>query len=183
MAANLKSRAGAAKLGVPLMILCFLTVGGFLYWLSRSAEPTEVAEVVEETGAALANVVALSEFSTGTAAYVGQEVTLEGIEVVSLLGTQALWMNLENGTPYLLHLTEMALADSVAVAQGDVVTVSGAVMEMSDSILDAWAAAGAFSQETDRIQAEFAVDFLEVTLVIADAAEEGDEEAASEPSS
>ena len=113
----------------------------------------------------ISTAAALSEFSTGTAAYVGQEVTLEGIEVVSLLGTQALWMNLDNGTPYLLHLTEMALADSVAVAQGDVVTVNGTVMEMSDSILDAWAAAGAFSQETDRIQAEFAVDFLEVTSI------------------
>ncbi len=183
MATELKSRAGAAKLGVPLMILCFLTVGGFLFWLSRTAEPTQVAQPVEEAGEALANVVSLADFSTGTADYIGQEVTLEDIEVVQVLGTQALWTNLVGGTPYLLHLTETALADSVTIAQGDRVTVAGSVMAMSDSILNAWEAAGAFPQATDRIQAEFAEDFLEVTAVSGGAADAESEEATSEPSS
>ena len=38
-----KSRAGAAKLATPLMILCFLAMGGFLYWLSTRTGPEDGA--------------------------------------------------------------------------------------------------------------------------------------------
>ena len=45
--ANLGSRKGFAdKLALPLMILAFLVVIGFLYWLNATAEPTEI--VIEE---------------------------------------------------------------------------------------------------------------------------------------
>lgn len=181
MAMFLKSRAGSARLGTPLMILCFLAIGGFLYWLSITAEPTTI--VVEEVAEGeLANVVSVADFSAATSSYIGQEVSLEAIAVTSLLGPHAFWMSLDDAqqTPYLLHLSEAALADSVPVMSGGSVTVTGMVTTMSDSILDAWEAAGAFPQETDRFLAEFSENFIEVSLVSADEAESGEE---SEPSS
>ena len=177
----LKSRAGAAKLGTPLMILCFLAIGGFLYWLSITAEPTTI--VVEEVSDdELANVVVFADFSAATGSYVGQEISLEDIAVTSLLGPHCFWTSLADAqqTAYLLHFSEAALADSVSVMSGASVTVTGTVMAMSDSILDAWEAAGAFPQSTDRFQAEFAEDFIEVSSVAMDEAESGE---ASEPSS
>ena len=177
----LKSRAGSARLGTPLMILCFLAIGGFLYWLSITAEPTAVVvEEVSEEGPE--NVVAFAEFSAATDSYIGRQISLEGIAVTSLLGPHSFWTSLDDaqGTAYLLHFSEAALADSVSVTSGISVTVTGMVMAMSDSILDAWEAAGAFPQESDRFQAEFAEDFIEVSSVATDEAESGGE---SEPSS
>ncbi len=179
MAKVLKSRVGAARLGAPLMILCFLAIGGFLYWLSVTAEPTEVVveeEVAEELGA---DMVAFADFSAGTDAYLGREITLQRIAVASLLGPHCVWTLLENDQqdPYLLHFAESALADSVEMVGGGLLSVTGTVMAMSDSVLDAWEAAGAFPRESDRVQAEFAEDFIEVTSV-ADA-----EAGSAEPSS
>jgi hypothetical protein len=168
----LKSRAGAAKLGTPLMVLCFLAIGGFLYWLSITAEPTTI--VVEEVvNTELTNAVAFADFSAATDSYMGQVISLEGIDVTSLLGPQAFWTSLEDAqrTAYLLHFSEAALADSVSVMSGNSVTVTGMVTAMSDSILDAWEAAGAFPQENDRLLAEFAEDFIEVSSVSVDGAE------------
>ena len=42
MATLLKSRAGSANLGTPLMITSFVVVAGFLFWLSVTAKPTEI---------------------------------------------------------------------------------------------------------------------------------------------
>ena len=42
------SRRGAADLGMPLMIVAFLVIGGFMWWLSGQAEAERAAlEVVE----------------------------------------------------------------------------------------------------------------------------------------
>lgn len=177
----LKSRAGSARLGTPMMVLCFLAIGGFLYWLSITAEPTAI--VVEEVADdELVNAVSFADFSMATGSYVGQEISLEGIDVTSLLGPHSFWTSLEDAqqTAYLLHFSEAALADSVSVMAGGSVTVTGMVTAMSDSILDAWQAAGAFPQESDRFQAEFAEDFIEVSSVSVEGAESGGE---SEPSS
>ncbi len=177
----LKSQAGSARLGTPMMVLCFLAIGGFLYWLSITAEPTAI--VVEEVADdELINAIPFADFSMATDSYIGQQISLEGIAVTSLLGPHSFWTSLEDAqqTAYLLHFSESALADSMSVMAGASVTVTGMVMAMSDSILDAWQAAGAFPQESDRFQAEFAEDFIEVSLVSVDGAESGQE---SEPSS
>ena len=164
--ATLKSRAGAAKLGAPLMILSFLMVAGFIFWLSVTAEPTEIAVVEPE--ADLENVVAFGAFSAGPAEYLGEVVSLEDVPITALLGNHSFWMNLTdaNGTAYLLHLSDSLVADSlVSVSREMVVTVTGAVVAMNDSVLDAWEAAGAFNIEVDRSLAEFAENFIEVTLI------------------
>lgn len=164
--ATLKSRAGAAKLGAPLMVLSFLMVAGFMYWLSVTAEPTEVVEVTPD--AVLENVVSFEAFSAGPSEYLAEVVSLEDVTVTSLLGYHSFWTNLvdANATAYLLHLSDSLVADSlVSVSTGMVVTVTGTVTAMNDSILDAWDAAGAYSVAVDRTLAEFAENFIEVTLI------------------
>ena len=164
--ATLKSRAGAAELGAPLMILSFLMVAGFIFWLSVTAEPTEIAVVAPEE--VLENVVTLEVFSVGPGEYVGKVVSLEDIEVEALFGNHGFWWNLKdaNGSGYLLHLSDSLLADStVSVAAGMTIAVTGEVVETSDSVLDAWEAAGAFRVPVDRVLAgsTYHLNFLEVT--------------------
>ena len=166
--ATLKSRAGAAKLGAPLMILSFLMVAGFIFWLSVTAEPTEI-EVVEPDDV-LENMVTIEAFSAGPAGFVGELVSLEDIHVVALFGNHGFWTNLtdEQGNGYLFHLSDSLIADStVSVAAGMTVSVTGAVVETTDSVLDAWDAAGAFSNPVDRLVAEstYYLNFIEVSLI------------------
>ena len=165
MGTFVKSRAGSVRLGTMLMILCFVTIGGFMYWLSITAEPTEV--VVVEPEEEVLNAVPFDDFSAGTASYVGQEITLQGITVTTLLGQHAFWTELTDlqNTAYLLHFSEALVTDSTSVTAGTTVDVTGMVTAMSDSILDAWQAAGAFPQDIDRTLAEFAENFVEVTSI------------------
>lgn len=167
MEAHSKSRAGAVNPGVPLMMLSFLVVAGFLWWLSRTAEPTESPADAPAAEDEAVNQVPLADFFANTSAYMGQEVTLTEIAVTSLLGPHAFWTALGEafGNPYLVHLSEAVRADSVVVTPGVPVTVTGTVHAMSDSILADWDEAGAFPQESDRFQAEFAQSFLEVASV------------------
>ena len=160
----LKSRAGAVRLATLLMILCFLGVTGFLYWLSITAEPTEI--VIEEPEAEMVNEVAFAAFSAGTDAFVGQEISIRAVSVTSLLEPHAFWTYLADGqTPYLLHLSEALLADSVTVSTGAAYDVTGMVTVMTVDILDAWEAAGAFPLAVNRSLAEFAENFIEVTAI------------------
>ena len=168
MATLLKSRDGGGQTSTLLMLAAFGAVTGFLYWLSKVAEPTEspadeVAAGVEDEGM----VVDFADFSNGTEAYVGQTVTLRGVAVTQRFGPNAFWATLSNpgNTSYLVHLSPAALADSVEIEAGAAYDLSGAVHAMSDSVLDAWAAAGEFVQENDRFLAEYAIDFLEVARI------------------
>jgi hypothetical protein len=56
------------------------------------------------------------------------------------------------------------MAEGVAVAAGNSVTVTGTVRSMNDSTLVAWTAAGSI-QQGDRIVAEFATHFIEAVQV------------------
>ena len=186
MVTLLNSRSGAVRPGTLLMLLSFLVVGGFLYWLSVTAKPTEVV-IEEPEDDVMVNEVAFADFSGGPPAYVGQELTLRSVAVTSLLRPHAFWTSLEDGqsTAYLLHFSDALQADSAAVTEGTSVDVTGTVMQMSDSILDAWEAAGAFPNEIDRTLAEFAETFIEVTVLGGDGAGDDSSEAgeASESSS
>lgn len=185
MASKSRTQAGAVKPEALLMLTSFLVVAGFLYWLSARAVPTEVA-VPEPEDEPMTGEVAMTEFSVATASYVGQEIALRGISVATLLGAHAFWTNLDDAqkTPYLVHLSDALLADSATVVAGTTVDVVGTVLAMSDSILDAWEAAGAFTNgETDRFQAEFAETFLEISSVADAELAEPAGEPSAEPSS
>ena len=169
--ATLKSRAGAAKLGAPLMIMSFLMVAGFLYWLSVTAEPTEVAVV--EADSELVNLVTLADFSAGPETFLGRTVSLEGISLGSPLGNHAHWLTLEdeNRNGYVLHFSDDLRSDTTvalsSLAEGMVVSVTGVVTETTDSVVEVWDAAGAFDAELDKIlpMSVRHLNFLEVRAI------------------
>ena len=170
MATSLESRAGAARLGTPLMITSFLMVTGFLYWLSVTAKPTEI--VLPDPEEDLVNVVDFGEFSTGPGEYLGKLVSLEGIEVRTAYGNHGHWINLSDAhsTGYLLHVSDSLRADTTAVSsipEGTVVNLTGRVVETTDSVLDAWEAAGGFTGSLDRRLAESTryLNFIEVRRI------------------
>ena len=152
------SRAGAVRLGLPLMILSFLVMAGFLYWLSTYEAPeVEVDDdsMVSQDGL---NEVAFEDFVLGTQSFMGEEITLRFVDVNSTVGSRLFWTMLPGSNPYLMHISEEALADSVEVLDGLRVDITGMVTELSDSVLDVWMEAGILRNDGDRLQAMFAVD-------------------------
>ena len=155
------SKGGTSLL---LMIASFLAIGGFLWWLSISAEPTEVAIVEEEEAEEDAGIptVEVGTFAADPRSYVGQEIRFRNLSVASTLGPEAFWFQLPNETPYLVKLDSSLVAGGTDFQAGEGIRrVVGTVHEMTDSVLDAWQAAEAFTNETQRIEAEFATTFLE----------------------
>jgi hypothetical protein len=154
------------------MVATFVVVGAFMYWLAVTAEPSG-PRVVEEDDAAGADVaaatVALEDLIAGVGNYVGTDVRLEGIPVVSRLGTQAFWTATSTGTPFLIRFTPEALAEGVTVDGSQALTVVGRVFLMSDSVIVSWEQDGVISGAGDRAQAEFATAFLEAKVVEAGA--------------
>ena len=163
---NAKSRAGSANLGTPLMILSFGAIAGFIYWLSANAEPTQIA-VEEPSEVVSGDLVSMAAFSTGPAGFLGTEIQLQNIPVASALGPHAFWTSLQdaNDTPYLVRFGADLVAGGASASAGSRVDITGTVVAMSDSILNAWEAGGSFPGSADRIQAEFAEDFLEITSI------------------
>lgn len=161
------TRAGAAsKLSLPLMILAFVAVIGFMYWLNITAQPTEVAvaeEGLEDDETAV--TVSLGDFQMNPESYEGQSIRLNGVQVSSRLGGQAFWTTLPNEQPYLIHFGTDLVTEEFSVTQGDVVNLMGTVMMMSPEVLDAWQAGGAFTNDVQRIEAEFATSFVEASSV------------------
>lgn len=163
------SRRGAANLGLPLMVLTFLLLGGFMYWLYSTAEPTQpavVEEVEEPQDTFVGTTVPAEELKTGAEAYEGQSVRLAGVEVSSTMGAQAFFVDLPASqnlpaTPFLVRALPGA---GTRVANGSSVTVSGTLMAMTDSIVADWVEARIIS-ENDRLLVEFASHFIEADQV------------------
>lgn len=167
------SRRGAASLGVPLMIVAFLAMLGFLYWLniqSKKQAEARQAEIAEQQAADQAEEDAGVERISGTSlqgdvsGFVGATVRVDSLSVASGLGQQGFWLELPNKNPFLVSLSPAVKADSTTVSPGQMVTVVGTVHEMKDSVLDAWSNTGAIG-EGDRLAAEFATYFIEATRV------------------
>ena len=157
-------RGGAEKFGLPMMVVTFALIAGFLYWLNLAARPTEV-EVAEsgetETGV---TTVTLDAFMMNPAQYDGQEIRITETRVASPLGPQAFWAGPDDN-PFLVKLAPGLVEQGVVVEPGTAVTVIGTVSMMSDSVLTSWTDAGAFENEGDRIVAEFAERFVEIRLI------------------
>ena len=168
--AILGSRRGSAdQLSLPLMILAFVLVGGFLYWLSATAEPTEVAieEAAPETVHGASAILTLEDFLANPEGQVDAVVEVNGARIASRLGTQAFWIGPDEA-PYLVKMApELAEAGQEVLVES-VVTVVGTVFMMSDSILSSWDEQGVFADAGDRIVAEFATSFLEARVVEAE---------------
>lgn len=165
--ATLGSRRGFAdKLSLPLMIVSFLILGGFLYWLSVTAEPTEVA-IVEETtdeGPGASAILALEDFLANPEGQLDAIVEVTGARVASRLGTQAFWIGPDD-RPYLVKMGPEVIEAGTEILVESVVKITGTVYMMSDSVLTDWDGMGVFSNEGDRIVAEFATSFLEAVSI------------------
>ena len=160
------SRRGAVDLGMPLMILAFLVIVGFMYWLNVQAQADRASRVIEEEpveetssesfGVELGETIAIG---TDTDAFVGETIQGIGYEVASLLGTEGFWVNTAAGNPFLVAWSEELRASGMTVAQGDIVDVVGEMLRMEISYLDEWEAEGGITAN-DRIIAEFATHFV-----------------------
>lgn len=154
-------------MALPLMLVTFVLMGGFLYWLYLNATPTPSAEMVEEevpevdVGPA-ATVVEPSDLEVNTAQYEGQLIELPSVNVASAVGSEAFFVDLPR-TPFLVKLGPELMAEGSGVPGGRV-TVVGTLMAMNDSIIGAWTSAGAIS-EGDVPIVEFAAHFIEATRV------------------
>jgi len=167
--ANLGSRRGFAdKLSLPLMILAFLVVIGFLYWLNITAEPTEVVIVEEDQGRTSTASAILDEadFLADAVQYEGQVVEVTGARVASRLGPQAFWIGPDDA-PFLVKMATTLVDDGTVVEVEQGVNLVGTVFMMTDSSHAAWDVLGAFPNDGDKIVAEFAIGspFIEVTMI------------------
>ena len=172
------SRRGATNLGMPLMILAFATIGGFLYWLNSQAEQ-DLAErqayaysvaAAEEAERNRPPLIDPERIQMDASGYEGRDIRLEAMPVASTLGTQGFWLEMPNGNPFLMSMGADATVDGGEIQPGSVeLDITGRVMAMNDSVLTAWTEAGAIG-EGDRLAAEFATHFIEAQeLVVAPA--------------
>ncbi len=147
-----------------MMVVAFLSAGGFLFWLSVKAVPLEV-EVVEGAPVVDENVatrVAPDVFGSNPMAQADILIELRGLPVSGLVGSEAFFLAVPNQSgPYLARMLPELAASVEDLASGATVTVTGRVYAMSDSVADAWVAGGGIA-EGERILAVFAESFLEV---------------------
>ncbi len=153
---------------LPLMVLAFVVIGGFLYYLNRASQEqvVEVVEAAEEApaGTGTATPVEWATFAAAPESYMGQRVRISGLEVVSRVGGSAFWVEAPGDTYYLVRMLPAVAESGVQVQPGAVVTVEGSPHAMGDSVLTAWEQQGVITSG-QRAEAEFATSFLEVAAV------------------
>jgi hypothetical protein len=170
--ADKASRRGAVNLGMPLMIVAFLIIGGFLYWLflQSQAQRAEEAVKMQEAAAEKANTypdaasVMGAELQRDASPLVGKLVKVEPLPLASKLGTQGFWLELPNKNPFLVSLDDSLKADSIPMQAGQKVTVVGTIRAMSDSAVSSWVSSGSIG-EGDKLAAEFATYYLQAVHV------------------
>ena len=142
------------------MVLAFGAIGGFLYWLTITAVPTEIAVAVEEE---TAQAVSLTAFGQNPTMYADNLIAVDGIEVESLLASRAFFVALPDGSPYPIRLDPSLGVGQVA--PGDQGRVTGTVHMMTDSVLDQWAQEAIFADDEQREAAGASGSFLLATEV------------------
>ena len=168
MATLRESRAGAANLGIPLMMASFVVVAGFVYWLSVTAKPTEI---VVEPDIVLEGVIRFQDFSDAPGNYVDKEISLEGLPLSHPYGNHFQWINLldPSSTGYLLYYSDSLRADTANVlpqlSEGMAVDLTGTVRAITDSVVVAWEIGGAFKSpiEATVAGATYYPNYIEVT--------------------
>ena len=167
------SRRGASNLGVPLMLLSFALMGGLLYWLAITAEPTEVVIVEEEPedvflGTVLDAAVLETPAITG---YEGLEVRVADVPYAQAVGSAQFFVSLPQGSPFLVRMSDQMIADSVAQPSG-IVTITGMLYPMSDSVKAVWSESGSVTA-ADQPLVDFAAHYIEATEITTGAPDAG----------
>lgn len=146
-----------------LVALSLVLIAGFFWWLSVNAEPTSGPVVQEdpeeEQLEAGVSAVTLAQLQ-GADSLLGRAVQVRDMPVGSRMGTQAFWTQLPDQNAFLVKLPA-----GEQVTSGERVTVTGAVVQMTDSVLSAWEQSGAIQDEIERAEAEFAQLFIEASRV------------------
>ena len=127
---DLGSRRGAAeKAALPLMIVAFLGIAGFLYWLNVTAvgTTTAVATAPEEDPFADAIPIAASSLETNALQFEGALLRVPDITVVSRVGDQAFWTQLPNEDNFFIKMGPELTGDSVplTVSSGETASFRG----------------------------------------------------------
>ena len=161
------SRRGASNLGVPLMIVSFVLMGGLMYWLSITAEPTEIVVVEEEPVE-----VFLGSLIDGTILEAPDIVGYEGLEVRVIdlpfaqeVGTAQFFVSLPKGSPFLIRMGDELRADSMMTMPSGVLTITGMLYPLTDSIRDVWEAEGTVDGAS-RPLVDFAAHFIDATDIM-----------------
>jgi len=167
----LGSRRGQTNLGLPLMILTFIVMGGFMYWLYVTAEPTQSAVVeVEDDGASevagtsSGTLVPVDSLKTSPEAYEGQLIRVEGVEVAQEMGGRTYYVDLPEtvalpASSFLVRLDDDLAAAGTSAAMGTALTMVGTLSVMNDSTVSEWEESGSIG-EVDRMLAEVATHYL-----------------------
>lgn len=175
----------SGKLSTPLMILTFLAMAGFLYWLNVTSEPTEIAVAEEDPRSELPDAEPISpvQFADDPAEWEGQRVRLPNIRVDALLGTEAFWFNLadDDETPFLVRLNREWIEEEMQILPDDVITLTGTVHAMSDSVITAWEDAGVFGEEGQRETVRELEAFIDADQVEIHSARDEEEDPDEEP--
>ncbi len=142
------------------MIASFVLMGGFLYWLSATAEPTPPPAIdedrQEQDRAPIANLVAIDDLARTPADYVAQMVRVENTDVAQALGDITFFVNTRQ--PVLVRMHPDMVAAGEPIPSG-YVTVVGRVREMNDSIVSDWVGSGSVSAGNQML-VEFASHYI-----------------------
>ncbi|MEN8375263.1 MAG: hypothetical protein ABFS34_07425 [Gemmatimonadota bacterium] len=150
-----------------LMIAALVAIGGLFWWLSVTAEPTQISILEDTASVPGANIdggaanVTVADFATGPEGFQSLNIRLSNVTIASTLGGRAFWIQLPNNQPYMIRISDALAAGGASFANGDIVTVSGIVELMSDSVLTDWRSSGALVDDLQVEEARFALSFLD----------------------
>jgi hypothetical protein len=155
------------------VVVAILAIGLFMGWLMMQRPDESVA--IEEPSAVDAPDAADGAFTVVTADELattarvrelrGQDIRVNDIEVVSVMGDQLFWLQLPNGNPFLAKLDSASVAAGTTAPQPGRYTIVGRVLEKNETTLADWQQAGVLRSDGDRMQAEFGTSYIEARRV------------------
>jgi hypothetical protein len=163
------AQPSGGKLSLPLMVVAFLAVAGFVYWLSITAQPTEVPVAQEEEPALELSLELLQDRAPEL---VGERIRIPHVNVASMLGLQAFWFEFPDGNIYLTRVSRELVETGLMVQEGSRVRITGTVREMNEEVLDSWVNQGVIPGDA-RDMAAFAQTFIEADAVEVEAPADG----------
>lgn len=168
---------GKAPAGRPMtlvwMILALVIVGGFLTWLGMVSEPTSVVVIDDnddpngDPGDEGAVVVDRDTLAENTARFAGQRVRVEQVASTGRLGPGIFWGELgdmERQMPILVRV-DPELAERLELESGVAYTITGEVHQITDELVEEWAAQDEFTGEGEQLQATFADYYIQASAI------------------
>lgn len=165
-----------SKLSAPLAIVAVIAAGAFFYALFLFSEPTQVT-LTEDEGEQPPMALGLSSFQGQVANLVADEqrIQLDNLIVASVMSPSLFWFNLPDESSFLVRLELDILETGVSIEEGDVMTLTGRVHEVTEQLLNQWLSAGVLPNEESRAMAETVSQYIladDITLQVPEGMEE-----------